>query len=129
MSAHPVLGIIGVALSFAATSSAQADTVVLQASGPSAANYQQGTVLDESRQITLIQGDSLRLLVSGQTLLLQGPYSGPPRHSAVANNTAPTWDGVLRAKPRSRGAAVRGFLPASPVEADDSPQRSAQDPG
>lgn len=117
MSAHPVLGVVGfVTLTFATATGAQAETVVLQASGPSAVNYQQGTVLDESRQITLVQGDSLRLLVSGQTLLLQGPYSGPPRHSAVADSNALAWDGVLRAKPRSRGAAVRGFLPASPPQ-------------
>lgn len=127
MSAHPVLRAIGfVALSFTTASAAQADTVVLQASGPSAANYRQGTVLDESRQIELVQGDSLRLLVSGQSLLLQGPYSGLPRHSAVADSNAPTWDGVLRAKPRSRGAAVRGFLPASPVKADDTPKELPQ---
>lgn len=130
MSAHPVLGVTGfVALSVAVATTAQADTVVLQASGPSATNYRQGTVLDESRQIELVQGDSLRLLVSGQTLLLQGPYSGPPRHSAVADSNAPAWDGVLRAKPRSRGAAVRSFLPASPAKADDSPKGLAKGGG
>ena len=116
MSAHPVLGVICfVALAFAIATAAQADTVVLQASGPSAVNYRQGTILDESRQITLVQGDSLRLLVSGQTLMLQGPYSGPPRHSAATDNAAPAWDGILRAKPRTRGATVRGFTPVAPT--------------
>lgn len=130
MSAHPALGVAGfVALSFAMATAAQADTVVLQASGPSAATYRQGSVLDESRQITLVQGDSLRLLVSGQTLMLQGPYSGPPRHSAVADTNALPWDGMLRAKPRSRGAAVRGFLPASPAKTDDIPKGLAQGGG
>lgn len=130
MSAHPILGVTGfIALAFAMETAAQADTVVLQASGPSAANYRQGTVLNESRQITLVQGDSLRLLVSGQTLMLQGPYNGPPRHSAVTESDAPVWEGVLKAKPRTRGAAVRGFIPASPAKADDNSKELAQGGG
>jgi len=104
---------------------AHADTVVLQASGPSAVNYRQGAVLDEARQITLVQGDSLRLLVSGQTLMLQGPYNGPPRSSPATDNDGPVWDGVLRAKPKMRSAAVRGFNPALLAKADGIPKELA----
>lgn len=130
MPAQPLLGVIGyVALSFAMATVAHADTVVLQASGPSAVNYRQGTVLDESRQITLVQGDSLRLLVSGQTLMLQGPYDGPPRYSAVTGNDGPMWDGVLRTKPRTRSAAVRGFNPALLAKADGAPNELAHGDG
>jgi hypothetical protein len=89
---------------------------VLQASGPSAANFRQGVVLNEARQISLAKGDSLRLLVSGQTLMLQRPYNGTARHSPATGNGGPAWDGVLLAKPGSRSAAVRGFLSASPPQ-------------
>lgn len=109
MSHRPLIALTCLAATlFAGASAACAEAVVLQASGPSAGAYAQGAVLRDTDQVSLIAGDTMRLLVEGQTVILHGPYKGPPRSADVAADSMPAWDGMLRAKPRTRGAAVRG---------------------
>lgn len=91
-----------------ASGQAWAETVVLRASGPSAANFAQGQRLPDAAHIRLIEGDSLSLLSSGSTVQLQGPYDGSVRGSESVEPRSFNWLAMLKAPPRSRAAGSRG---------------------
>ena len=87
---------------------AWAETVVLRASGPSAASYAPGQRMQDRAQIRLIEGDSLSLLSSGSTVQLRGPYDGPARVSEPAVLRPFNWLAMFKAPPRTRAAGSRG---------------------
>lgn len=91
-----------------ASGQAWAETVVLRASGPSAANFTQGQRLADAAQIRLIEGDSLSLLSSGSTVQLQGPYNGSVRGSESVEPRSFNWHTMLKAPRRSRAGGSRG---------------------
>lgn len=100
-----------------AVDSARAQTVVLQASGPSASKFPQGSVLPDTAHIQLVEGDSLSVMFSGSTHQVRGPYSGPARISRQNDTAEMDWAPVLRPMPRTRSAATRSAIKAaSPAE-------------
>ena len=86
---------------------AEAETVVIRASGPSAVNYPMGQILQDAAQINLLEGDSLSLLAAGNMLVLRGPYMGPANGARPIEERRSTWLEALKSMPRTRAAAAR----------------------
>lgn len=96
---------------------AWAETIVLRASGPSAAAFTPGQRLPDVAEVRLVEGDSLSLLSSGKTVQLRGPFDGPVRVSGAGEPRPFNWLAMLKASPRVRAAGSRG--PAAQILASN----------
>jgi|GEM_PF-2400843 len=97
------------AATLALASSAFAQIVVLQARGPSAGAYPQGSVLAPNRVISLRAGDRLEVLDAAGSHVLTGPVTMPARQVDTGSKVA-LQDIFKRANASHSGiAAVRGF--------------------
>ena len=103
---------------------AQAQSVVVRSTGPSAATYPQGKKLAAKAKVTLKAGDKLTVLDKAGTRILAGPGSftldgSVNRDAGVATRVA----GVLASTgARTRTGAVRGAPgPTRPADAPNAP--------
>lgn len=93
---------------FAMPVCAQADVLVINASGPSASEYPRGTKLADDARITLKRGDRMTVLDDGGTRILAGPATIALSAASIANrdraqrlmrslrDTRPSRTGVVR---------------------------------
>ena len=109
----------------AAPEVADARTLILRSSGPSASQLRPGKLLAEPVELQLVDGDRLTILDELGTRELRGPATiseRAPRRSAAAERI--TWDRVLEGWRRERAAGVRGIDDAPPLS---PPQTSQSD--
>lgn len=100
--------------------SAQADTIVVRASGPSAKTFAPGSKLAAGGSIFLKAGDMVTLLDSKGTRMLRGPGQFPVEASArPAPASGVMLSALLDTKRvrRARTGAVRGTITETPVAA------------
>ena len=103
---------------------AQAQSVVVRSTGPSAATYPQGKKLTANAKVTLKSGDKLTVLDKAGTRILAGPGSFTLDGSVNRDTgTASRVSGVLASSgARTRTGAVRGAPgPARPADAPNAP--------
>ena len=107
----------------AAASAAQAQSIVVRSSGPSAATYPQGKKLPAKAKVTLKAGDKLTVLDKAGSRVLTGPGSFTLDASvARAVGTGARSAGAITGggAARTRTGAVRGAAPARPAVAAPS---------
>ncbi|MCA1661193.1 MAG: hypothetical protein LC648_03100 [Novosphingobium sp.] len=102
-----------------AASAAQAQSIVVRSSGPSATAYPQGKKLPANARVTLKAGDKLTVLDKAGSRILSGPGSFTldgtvARDAGAAARVAGVMGGGAA---RTRTGAVRGAAPASPATA------------
>lgn len=102
-----LIGTVFVIALLGVSDQALAETVILRASGPSAAGFAPGQRLGDLAQIRLIEGDNLSLLLSGSTVELRGPYHGPVRVSKSVESRSFNWLAMLKSPRRARAAGSR----------------------
>lgn len=101
---------------------AQAETIVVRASGPSAKTYTPGKKLADNSSVTLKAGDVVTLLDGRGTRTLRGPGTFGATATAAGSDTRTSLAALLETKRvmRARTGAVRGSggaeasLPRSP---------------
>ncbi len=99
-------------------SAAQAQSVVVRSTGPSAAQFPAGKRLPVNAAVTLRTGDRVTVLDRSGTRVLNGPGAFTLDASVTRDQTAATRvAGLLTrgAAPRTRTGAVRGALDAVPT--------------
>ena len=96
-----------VALAFGASQTAYADVIVVRASGPSAKAFAQGDILQDSAQISLVEGDSLSVMIAGGTRILRGPYVGPVKAVGSTEVRRVDFADLFKSRQRTRIAGVR----------------------
>ena len=97
---------------------ARARTLVLAASGPSAARFPPGKLLAEPLSLALRRGDVLKLLDGGGVRILTGPATIRERQARAAPATIRLGIlGLLTTQQRTQRGAVRGGDDAGPVVA------------
>ncbi len=102
---------------------AQAETIVVRASGPSAGDFRPGRKLADNVAITLKAGDVLTLLDGRGTRTLRGPGTfGSTASASAGSDTRTSLATLLESKRvmRARTGAVRGDA-AEPAAAPRSP--------
>lgn len=107
-----------------AASAAQAQSVIVRSTGPSAATYPQGKKLPANAKVALKPGDKLTVLDKAGTRILTGPGSFTLDGSVSRNAGATSRvSGVLASTgARTRTGAVRGAPgPARPADAPNAP--------
>lgn len=111
---------VGIALALGCSAAALANSLVVGASGPSAARYKVGSRLPSGEQVRLAAGDQLSIIDNGAMRTLRGPGSyrvGATAVPAAKRSLLKTLmrDGSTR---RARPGAVRGPPPVDlPVSA------------
>ena len=107
-----------------AAGAAQAQSVIVRSTGPSAATYPQGKKLTANTKVTLKSGDKLTVLDKAGTRILAGPGSFTLDGSVNRDTgTASRVSGVRASSgARTRTGAVRGAPgPARPADAPNAP--------
>ncbi|MDP3674331.1 MAG: hypothetical protein Q8R44_04445 [Novosphingobium sp.] len=107
-----------------AASAAQAQSVIVRSTGPSAATYPQGKKLPANAKVALKPGDKLTVLDKAGSRILVGPGSFTLDGSVSRDTGAVSRvSGVLaNAGTRTRTGAVRGASgPALPADAPNAP--------
>ncbi|MBB6124135.1 hypothetical protein [Sphingobium subterraneum] len=102
------------ALAALAPLAAQAETIVVRASGPSAKTYTPGKKLADNSSVTLKAGDVVTLLDGRGTRTLRGPGTFGATASAAGSDTRTSLAALLETKRvmRARTGAVRGGVGA-----------------
>ena len=98
-----------------ATGAANADTLVVRASGPSAKRYPPGTSIKDNATLTLAASDQLTLLDGQGTRTLKGPGTFNLASSAAAQESS-RFAALIgaRSTQHARVGAVRSSAPRSP---------------
>jgi hypothetical protein len=114
----PLLAACAAAAGLAMTGAAQAQSVVVRSTGPSAAQYPQGKRLPVNARVTLRSGDRLTVLDKAGTRILAGPGDFVLNGAISRDQGAGSRVGSVLAAgggARVRTGAVRGAPPASAV--------------
>lgn len=115
-AARALLAGIGIAAGMAVAGGAQAQSIVVKSSGPSAPGYPIGKKLPANAKVTLRPGDKLTVLDKAGTRVLSGPGSytldgSVARDTGAATRIAGAVGGTA---PRTRTGAVRGANSGAP---------------
>tara|TARA_R110000782_G_scaffold78293_5_gene156065 strand:- start:53254 stop:54030 length:777 start_codon:yes stop_codon:yes gene_type:complete len=105
-----------------APQAAQAESIVVRASGPSAKDFSPGKKLADNISITLKAGDIVTLLDGRGTRTLRGPGTFGSTATLAGTDTRNRLDDLFktRTERRARTGAVRGTIP-EPTSAPRSP--------
>jgi len=117
-----MMAIAPIAIVIVAPQAAQAESIVVRASGPSAGDYKPGKKLADNISITLKAGDIVTLLDGRGTRTLRGPGTFGSTASAAGTDTRTSLSSLLQTKRvrRARTGAVRGAI-VEPTTAPRSP--------
>lgn len=113
-------------LAGAAVGVAQAQTMIVQSTGPSASSYPAGKKLPDGTKIELKANDRVTVLDASGTRVLTGPKTYNLGANAAEGPAGNKIAGFLRYDGRKRTGAVRGGTPsagAAAFEVADSPDR------
>lgn len=118
-----IAGLVAAGIGLAA-GAAQAQSVIVRSSGPSASAYPQGKKLAANAKVTLKAGDKLTVLDKAGTRVLAGPgsFTLDGSVSRDAGAVSRVTGAIASNGARTRTGAVRGVLgPARPLGAPNAP--------